>query len=74
MKKILVVGAGFSGATVTGELVEAGYSVDIIDQRPHIVSNSYDEVNDLGLRIHEYGLYFLHNNNLGSPLPKEWAR
>lgn len=64
MRKILVVGAGFSGATLARELAEAGYIVDIIDQRHHIAGNSYDEVNELGIRIHKYGPHLFHTNNL----------
>ncbi len=41
-KKILIVGAGFSGAVIGRQLAEKGHQVHIIDQRDHIGGNSYD--------------------------------
>lgn len=35
-KKILIVGAGFSGAVIGRQLAEKGHQVHIIDQRDHI--------------------------------------
>jgi UDP-galactopyranose mutase len=35
-KKILIVGAGFSGAVIGRQLAEQGHQVHIIDQRDHI--------------------------------------
>ena len=43
MQRILVVGAGFAGATYARELAEHGYQVDVIDKRPHVAGNAYDE-------------------------------
>lgn len=63
MKKILIVGAGFSGAVVARELAEAGYKTTIIDKRNHIAGNSYDYENELGIRIHKYGPHLFHTNN-----------
>lgn len=62
-KKVLVVGAGFSGATVARVLADAGFCVAVIDKRAHIAGNAYDEVNDLGLRIHHYGPHIFHTSN-----------
>ncbi len=55
MKRILVVGAGFAGATYARELAECGYLVDVIDRRDHIGGNAYDETLDNGIRVHRYG-------------------
>jgi UDP-galactopyranose mutase len=63
MKKILVVGAGLSGATVARELAEAGKSVLIIDSRSHIAGNAYDFLDKNGIRIHKYGPHLFHTNN-----------
>ena len=63
MKKILVVGAGFAGATVARLLAEEGYVVDVIDQRDHVAGNAYDYTNDHGIRIHKYGPHLFHTNN-----------
>ena len=51
-KKILVIGAGFSGAVISRELAEAGYLVTVIDKRGHIGGNAYDYVDEYGIRIH----------------------
>jgi UDP-galactopyranose mutase len=61
--RILVVGAGFAGATHARELAEAGFEVDVIDRRPHVAGNAYDEVCATGVRIHRYGPHLLHTNN-----------
>ena len=65
--RILVVGAGFAGATIARELADSGlYQVDIIDQRPHIAGNAFDPIDSrLGLRIHQYGPHIFHTNNQG---------
>jgi UDP-galactopyranose mutase len=60
---VLVVGAGFAGAVHARELAEAGYEVDVIDQRPHIGGNAYDEIGPTGERIHRYGPHLFHTNN-----------
>lgn len=44
-KKILIVGAGFSGAVIGRQLAEKGHQVHIIDQRDHIGGNSGDAAN-----------------------------
>lgn len=61
---ILVVGAGFAGAVAARTLAEAGYSVSVIDQRPHIAGNAYDEWNERGIRVHKYGPHLFHTNNM----------
>lgn len=61
--KILVVGAGFAGATVARTLAEAGHQVDVIDRRDHIAGNAYDYVNEHGIRIHKYGPHIFHTSN-----------
>jgi UDP-galactopyranose mutase len=60
---ILVVGAGFAGATVARELADAGYRVEVIDRRSHIAGNAFDEINALGIRVHRYGPHIFHTNN-----------
>ena len=60
--RILVVGAGFSGATIARLLANAGHKVMVIDQRPHIAGNAFDFTNDLGIRVHQYGPHLFHTN------------
>ena len=59
---ILIVGAGFSGATCARELAEAGYRVLVIDHRAHIAGNAYDEYDANGVLIHRYGPHLFHTN------------
>jgi len=60
---ILVVGAGFAGAVAARVLAEAGYSVTIIDKRPHIGGNAYDTFDENGVLIHPYGPHIFHTNS-----------
>lgn len=59
---ILVVGAGFAGATCARELAEAGYRILVIDRRSHIGGNAYDEYDTHGVLIHRYGPHLFHTN------------
>lgn len=61
--RVLVVGAGFSGATIARELAEAGNQITVIDQRSHIGGNAYDYLNEHGIRVHKYGPHLFHTNN-----------
>ena len=61
-KKILVVGAGFAGATISRVLAENSYKVQIIDKRNHIAGNAFDYINNINERIHKYGPHLLHCN------------
>lgn len=64
-QKVLVVGAGFSGAVIARQLADSGkFSVDIIDERGHIAGNCYDPYDeDNKIRIHQYGPHIFHTNN-----------
>lgn len=59
----LIVGAGFAGSVVARELAEAGHAVHVIDKRPHIAGNAYDEVDAHGLLVHRYGPHIFHTNS-----------
>ena len=62
-KSILVVGAGFAGAVHARLLAEAGYFVRVIDRRPHVAGNAYDEETPDGVRLHRYGPHLFHTSN-----------
>jgi UDP-galactopyranose mutase len=62
-RPILIVGAGFAGATYARVLAEAGWDIHVIDRRPHIGGNAYDEVAPSGVRIHRYGPHLFHTAN-----------
>ncbi len=59
---VLVVGAGFAGAVYARTLAENGLRVHVIDQRPHVGGNAYDETAPTGVRVHRYGPHLLHTN------------
>jgi UDP-galactopyranose mutase len=59
---VLIVGAGFSGSVVAAELANAGRRVHIIDKRPHIAGNAYDEYDEHGVLVHRYGPHIFHTN------------
>lgn len=62
--KILVVGAGFAGATIARILAETGaFTIQVIDKRDHVAGNAYDYENEHGIRIHKYGPHLFHTNN-----------
>jgi len=63
MSKVLVVGAGFSGAAIARELANVGHKVDVIESRNHIGGNAYDYINEHGIRVHKYGPHIFHTNN-----------
>jgi UDP-galactopyranose mutase len=64
MKKIAVVGAGFSGAVVARELALQGYDVDVFDTRTHVAGNchtSRDQATDV--MLHVYGPHIFHTSD-----------
>lgn len=62
--KILIVGAGLTGATIARCLAEQGHDITVIDKRKHIGGNCYDEVRN-GTLVHKYGPHLLHHSDLG---------
>lgn len=58
----LVVGAGFAGSVIARELADAGRKVLLIDKRPHIGGNAYDEYDEHGILVHRYGPHIFHTN------------
>ena len=61
-RRVLVVGAGFSGAVVAERLASHGIPVLIVDKRPHVGGNAYDTIDRHGVRIHPYGPHIFHTN------------
>jgi UDP-galactopyranose mutase len=58
----LIVGAGFAGSVMARELAEAGHRVHVIDKRPHVAGNAYDEPDAHGVLVHRYGPHIFHTN------------
>jgi UDP-galactopyranose mutase len=62
MLSVLIVGAGFAGATYARTLAEAGCSVQVVDRRDHVGGNAADWVDANGIRVHRYGPHLFHTN------------
>jgi UDP-galactopyranose mutase len=60
---ILVVGAGYAGSVVAERLASAGKQVLVVEKRPHVGGNAYDEYDEHGVLIHRYGPHIFHTNS-----------
>jgi len=60
----LIVGAGFAGSVLAERLAtQHGASVLLVDRRPHVGGNAYDELNADGILYHKYGPHIFHTNS-----------
>lgn len=62
MKDVIIIGAGFAGATVANVLANKDKNVLIIDKRDHIGGNAYDYMEE-DILIHKYGPHIFHTNS-----------
>ena len=63
-KRILIVGAGFSGAVIARELAERGHAVTVVDQRGHVGGNCHTQIDDeTGIMVHRYGPHIFHTDD-----------
>lgn len=59
----IIIGSGFAGAVAADVLArEQGKKVLVIEKRPHIGGNCYDEKEEHGILIHKYGPHIFHTN------------
>ncbi len=64
MSRILIIGAGLSGATLAECFATAGDSVLVLDKRPHSAGNCYDHLDqETGIRVSNYGAHLFHTNS-----------
>jgi UDP-galactopyranose mutase len=64
VKKIAVVGAGFSGAVIAHELAKKNYEIDVFDSRSHIAGNCHTERDaETDVMVHIYGPHIFHTSN-----------
>jgi len=65
MNRVLVVGAGFSGAVFARELAEkGGIRCLVIDERGHVGGNCHTERDcETGVLTHRYGPHIFHTSN-----------
>lgn len=60
----LIVGCGFSGVVAARVLAEEfGLRVLILEKRPHIGGNMYDETDEAGVLVQLYGPHIFHTNS-----------
>lgn len=60
----LIVGAGFTGATLAERIAtQLNQKVLLVDKRNHIGGNAYDEYNEHGILCHRYGPHIFHTNS-----------
>ena len=62
MSKIIIVGAGLSGATIARLFAEGGDDVTVVDKRSTIGGNVYDYVDKNGITVQPYGPHIFHTN------------
>ncbi|MBW8870006.1 MAG: NAD(P)-binding protein, partial [Acidobacteriales bacterium] len=60
---VLIVGAGFAGSVMAERFASAGKDVVVVDKRPHIAGNAYDEKDAAGVLVHQYGPHIFHTNS-----------
>jgi UDP-galactopyranose mutase len=60
----LIVGSGFAGSVMAGQLAR-GFQKKIllVDKRPHIGGNAFDCYNNDGILVHRYGPHIFHTNS-----------
>jgi len=63
MKKIAIVGAGFSGAVIARELAEKGYQIEVFDSRNHVAGNCHTRRHENGVMVHQYGPHIFHTDD-----------
>ncbi len=63
MGRIIVVGTGFSGSILARKIAEeCDRKVEVIEKRPHVGGNMYDEYDQYGILVQRYGPHFLNTN------------
>ena len=61
---LVVVGAGFYGATVAERMASKGKKVLVLDRREHVAGNAYSYRDEAtGIEIHKYGSHIFHTEN-----------
>ncbi len=63
--RLIIVGAGFSGATIAYKVAnELAMPVLVIERRSHIGGNAYSKTDsETGIEYHEYGSHLFHTSN-----------
>lgn len=59
---VIVVGAGFAGATIANLLARTGKKVLVVEKRAQIGGNMFDYIHTNGVLVHKYGPHIFHTN------------
>ena len=60
----LIVGSGFAGSVMAGQLARGFQKkILVVEKRPHIGGNAFDCYNDDGILVHRYGPHIFHTNS-----------
>ena len=64
MSRILIVGAGLSGAVVAQQLASAGLNCLVIDERDHVGGHCHTSLDEeTGILVHRYGPHIFHTDD-----------
>jgi UDP-galactopyranose mutase len=64
--RIVMVGAGLSGAVIGRRLAEAGHRVTVIEARDHVAGNCHTARDaETGVMVHVYGPHIFHTDDEG---------
>ena len=64
--KLLLVGAGLSGAVIGRALAEAGHDITIFEARDHVAGNCHTVKDpETGVMVHRYGPHIFHTDDAG---------
>ncbi len=61
--RFAIVGAGFSGAVLAREMVEAGHTAEVFDSRNHVAGNCHTARHETGVMVHTYGPHIFHTQH-----------
>jgi UDP-galactopyranose mutase len=62
--RIVIVGAGLSGAVIGRALAESGHAVTVIDARDHVAGNCHTARDaETGVMVHVYGPHIFHTDD-----------
>lgn len=63
-KRVLIVGAGLTGATIARTLADAGVSVEVVEKRDRVGGNCADYLHEAGCYVNFYGPHYFRTNDV----------
>ena len=63
--RLLIVGAGLSGAVIARHLAELGHHITVVEQRNHVAGNCHCARDaETGVLVHVYGPHIFHTDDV----------